>query len=70
MSDRSCNCFKCWHCRRVDGTSSCCVCTANVTKTNPPELIYEPYGGVCPAFYDKSIEECKYIDDSQEDADD
>lgn len=56
------NCFRCWHCRRIDGMSSCCVCVANVTKKNRhPELIEEPYGGRCPQFYDKKIEEAKFM---------
>lgn len=51
------NCFRCWHSRRVEGLSSCCVCMANVTKTNKPEFILEPYNGRCPSFYDKNIVE-------------
>ena len=39
--------------------SSCCVCVANVTKYSKPEFIEEPYGGKCPQFYDKKIEERK-----------
>lgn len=53
------NCFRCWHCRRVDGLSSCCVCMVNVTKKQKPEFITEPYSGLCPQFYDKRIEEAK-----------
>lgn len=53
------NCFRCWHCRRVDGLSSCCVCVANVSKKNKPEFIEEPYSGRCPQFWDKKVEESK-----------
>lgn len=49
------NCFRCWHARRVDGTSAFCICVFNMTKTNPPELILEPYRGKCLAFYDKTL---------------
>lgn len=53
------NCFRCWHCRRVDGMASCCVCVSNVSKDTPPELILEPYAGSCPSFWDKRIEEAR-----------
>ena len=53
------NCFRCWHCRRVDGLSSCCVCVANVSKSIKPEFIEEPYGGKCPQFFDKKIKEAE-----------
>lgn len=57
------NCFRCWHSRRVEGLSSVCVCMVNVTKKNKkPEYIEEPYRGECKSFYDKAIEEAKYID--------
>lgn len=57
------NCFRCWHCRRIDGLSSCCICLANVSKHDKvPEFIEEPYGGRCPSFYDKTIEEGKWQD--------
>lgn len=60
------NCFRCWHCRRVDGLSSCCVCLVNVTKQNKvPELITEPYGGRCLAFYDKTVEENRCLSDEE-----
>ena len=56
------NCFRCWHCRRVEGSSSCCVCFAFVTKKNKdPELITKPYAGKCASFYDKKVEEDKCI---------
>lgn len=51
------NCFRCWHCRRVEGLSSCCVCVAYVTKSQKPEFITTPYGGVCPSFEDKQVQE-------------
>lgn len=51
------NCFRCWHCRRIDGLSSCCICMANVSKGVKPDLILEPYQGDCKAFYDKKLEE-------------
>lgn len=51
------NCFKCWHCRRVDGMNNCCVCVAFFTKSNPPDLILHPYSGKCPTFFDKAIME-------------
>ena len=53
------NCFRCWHSRRIDGMASCCVCVANMTKDNPPELILQPYSGDCHSFYDKRIEEAR-----------
>lgn len=43
--------------------SSCCICLANVSKHDKvPEFIEEPYGGRCPSFYDKTIEEGKWQD--------
>ena len=45
------NCFCCWHCRRVEGMSSCCVCMAYATKTEPPDLVLHPYAGNCASFY-------------------
>lgn len=59
------NCFRCWHCRRVDGLSSCCVCVANVSKKMKPEFIEEPYSGHCPQFWDKLQEEKKYYADDE-----
>lgn len=59
-SKRPENCFRCWHCRRVEGVAKCCVCFVNHTKHNPPELILEPYRGKCPSFYDKHIEEERF----------
>lgn len=55
------NCFTCWHCRRIDGMAGCCVCVAFMTKTNKPELIEEPYGGICDSYYDKSIVENDFM---------
>lgn len=53
------NCFRCWHCRRVEGLASCCVCVALVSKRVKPEFIEEPYRGRCPMFHDKKEEESK-----------
>lgn len=58
------NCFRCWHCRRVEGMASCCLCVVNMTKKNPPELILEPYKGRCLSFYDKKIEEDKVSEEN------
>ena len=55
------NCFRCWHCARIDGIASCCVCMANVTKKNPPDMIYEPYRGVCLDFLDKETVEKEVV---------
>lgn len=52
------NCFRCWHCRPVEGLRSVCVCMANVSKHVKPDLITEPYTGVCAAFFDKREYEC------------
>lgn len=52
------NCFRCWHGRRVDGANDIAMCYVAVTKTNRvPELIVEPYRGICPSFWDKALEE-------------
>lgn len=56
-TDRDENCFRCWHCRRVEGMSCVCVCTANMAKRAKPEFIEDPFGGKCPTFYDKEEEE-------------
>lgn len=61
------NCFRCWHCRRVEGLSSCCVCVVNVSKNVKPEFIEEPYGGACPSFYDKKVEEDRWLEQSESD---
>ena len=47
------NCFRCWHCRRVEGTNAFCVCMALVTKSNPPDLVMSPYSGRGGSFYDR-----------------
>lgn len=47
------NCFRCWHCRRVEGTNAFCVCMALMTKSNPPDLVMSPYSGKCESFYDR-----------------
>mgnify|MGYP006926047190 CR=1 FL=1 len=47
------NCFRCWHCRRVEGTNAFCVCMAMVTKSIPPDLVMSPYSGKCESFYDR-----------------
>ena len=59
------NCFRCWHARRVDGTSAICICMFGVTKTIGPELINEPYKGICAAFYDKAIVEREVSSNSE-----
>ncbi len=40
--------------------ASCCVCLVNVSKKDDPELIFEPYRGKCPSFYDKKVEEAYF----------
>lgn len=61
------NCFRCWHCRAVDGMRNVCICVYVMSKTNPPELILKPYSGVCPAFYDKTLEERSYDVENDDD---
>ena len=69
------NCFRCWHCRAVDGMRNICICVYVMSicvyvmsKTNPPELILKPYSGICPAFYDKALEERSYdVGDDEDD---
>ena len=59
--ERTRNCFACWHASRVDGTAAICICYAATSKNNPPDLIYTPYIGYCPAFTDKVEIEGKFI---------
>ena len=61
------NCFKCWHCRRVDGMNNCCVCVAFFTRSNPPDLVLHPYSGKCASFFDKSLVEGQYNSPCEED---
>ena len=63
---RPTNCFRCWHCRRVDGFASMCVCIFATCDGGVPDLIYEPYRGRCDAFHDKEIEERVATRDCQE----
>ena len=50
---RAGSCFNCWHSRRIDGLNGVCVCVANVSKTNKPDLIEEPNSGECKQFFSK-----------------
>lgn len=61
------NCFRCWHSRRVEGMSNCCVCVAHMSKHVKPEFIEEPYRGICLSFYDKSLVEAEFIRKDDED---
>jgi hypothetical protein len=39
----------------------------NVSKNVKPEFIEEPYGGACPSFYDKKVEEDRWLEQSESD---
>lgn len=63
IGGRAQNCFRCWHCRRVEGMSGYCVCTWDWSRTNDPVLIARPFTGFCGAFYDRGEQESMWTGD-------